>query len=300
MVGIGNRTDLKYWNQRSFLFIRILIFISLSILFNCSLLKDLSNIQKPTVSIDTIHISGLSFNELNLLFDIGIENTNPLSVTLAGMNYEFYLNNQLFIQGSRDSTQIISAGAKSKLEIPLILNFQKIYQTYQTLKTQDSSDYKIKMGLIFDLPVIGRTTLPLTKEGKLPLIKFPSVKLSGLKLKNINLTTASLELEVYLENPNNLNLMLNQIFYELRINGKNWISGDQTQPQKISAKTGQLLKIPFSINFLEIGQTVFQTIKENQNLNYNFSGNLLVEGSDSLISSTHIPFVTTGNLSLKH
>jgi LEA14-like dessication related protein len=113
------------------------------------------------------------------------------------------------------------------------------------------------------------------------------------------LSSASLELEINLENPNNLNVLLNQILFELRINEKKWISGDQTQPQKISAHASQMLKIPFSLNFLEIGQTVFLTMKETKNLNYNFSGKILVEGSDLSISSTYIPFVTTGNLPLK-
>jgi len=61
---------------------------------------------------------------------------------------------------------VIAAKAKSQLELPVSLNFKDIYQTYQSLKNQDSSDYRMQIGLTFDLPVIGRTTLPISKEGK--------------------------------------------------------------------------------------------------------------------------------------
>ena len=278
---------------------RILILIIITILVGCSTLQELANIQKPAVSVENIHITGLNFNQLDLLFDLGIENPNPLAITLAGMNYEFYLNDRLFFKGLGDSTQTIAAKAKSQVEIPLSLDFKNIYQTYRSLKNQDSSDYKMQIGLTFDLPVIGRTTLPISKEGKIPLIKFPSVKVNSLKLKNLNLTSASLELDINIENPNSLSLMLNQLNYQLRINQQNWLSGDQSQPQEITAKASQSLKIPFSLNFIEIGQTVYQTLQGNQNLNYDFSGKITVKGSDTLIPTTDIPFTTTGILPLK-
>jgi len=278
---------------------RILFLIIISILVGCSTLQELANIQKPAVSVENIQISGLNFNQLDLLFNLGIENPNQLAITLAGLNYEFYLNDQSFVKGISDSTQIIAAKTKSQLEIPVSLDFKNIYQTYQSLKSQDSSDYKMQIGLTFELPVIGRTILPISKEGKVPLIKFPSVKVNSLKLKNLNLTSASLELDINLDNPNSLSLMLNQFNYQLRINQQNWLSGNQSQPQKINAKASQSLKIPFSLNFLEIGQTVYQTLQGNQNLNYDFSGKITVKGSDSLIPSTDIPFTTTGILPLK-
>jgi len=265
----------------------------------CTTLQDLANIQKPAVSVDNIRVSGLNFNGLDLLFDIGIENPNSLAVTMAGFNYEFYLNNQLFLQGSQDSTQSILARSKSQLEIPLALDFKKIYTTYQSLKDKDSSAYKMQLGLSFDLPVIGKTTIPLSKEGGIPLLKFPKISLAGLKLANLSLTTASFELETKLENPNNLNLIINQFQYDLKINDKNWLTGVKNQAQQINSKATQSLKIPFSINFLEIGQSVYQAIKNNEALGYNFSGKINVGAPDLVLSTMDIPFVTNGSLSLK-
>jgi len=273
--------------------------ISLIIFIQCSTLKDLANIQKPSVSVENIRVAGLSFDGLELLFDIGIENPNSLAVTMASFNYEFYLNNQLFLKGVQDSTQSILARSKSQLEIPIALDFQKIYATYQSLKDQDSSVYKMQLGLTFDLPVIGKTTIPLSKEGGIPLLKLPKISVTGLKLKNLSLTSASLELETKLENPNSLNLILNQFQYNLKINERNWLSGVKNQAQAIHSKTTQPLLIPFSINFLEIGQSVYQAIVNNETLNYNFSGKINVGSSDLLLTKKDIPFLTYGSITLK-
>lgn len=279
--------------------VMVITAISIIIFIQCSMLKDLANIQKPSVSVENIRVAGLSFDGLELLFDIGIENPNSLAVTMAGFNYEFYLNNQLFLNGVQDSTQSILARSKSQLEIPIALDFQKIYATYQSLKDKDSSVYKMQLGLTFDLPVIGKTTIPLSKEGGIPLLKLPKISVTGLKLKSLSLTSASLELETKLENPNSLNLILNQFQYNLKINERNWLSGVKNQAQAIHSKTTQPLLIPFSINFLEIGQSVYQAIVNNETLNYNFSGKINVGSSDLLLTKKDIPFLTNGSITLK-
>lgn len=279
--------------------VMVITAISIIIFIQCSTLKDLTNIQKPSVSVENIRVAGLSFDGLELLFDIGIENPNSLAVTMAGFNYEFYLNNQLFLNGVQDSTQSILARSKSQLEIPIALDFQKIYATYQSLKDKDSSVYKMQLGLTFDLPVIGKTTIPLSKEGGIPLLKLPKISVTGLKLKSLSLTSASLELETKLENPNSLNLILNQFQYNLKINERNWLSGVKNQAQAIHSKTTQPLLIPFSINFLEIGQSVYQAIVNNETLNYNFSGKINVGSSDLLLTKKDIPFLTNGSITLK-
>ena len=237
-------------NNFRFLLFFILSLISVFSIFymRCTTLQNLANIQKPVVSLDHIQVSGLSFNGLNLLFEVGIENPNSLAVTMAGFNYQFYLNEQLFMQGSQDSTQSILARSKSQLEIPIALDFKKIYTTYQALKDKDSSAYKMQVGLVFDLPVIGKTTIPLSKEGGIPLLKLPKISLAGLKLRNLSLTSASFELETQLENPNNLNLLITQFQYDLKINDKNWLTGVKSQAQQITSKTTQSLTIPFSIS----------------------------------------------------
>lgn len=273
--------------------------ISIIIFIQCSTLKDLANIQKPIVSLENIRVADLSFEGLDLLFEIGIENPNSLAVIMAGFNYEFYINNQLFLKGAQDSTQSILARSKSQLEIPVTLNFQKIYATYQSLKDKDSSSYRMQLGLMFDLPVIGKTTIPLSKEGGIPLIKLPKISVIELKLINLSLTSASFELETKLENPNSLNLILNQFQYNLKINERNWLSGVKNQAQTINSKSTQRLLIPFSINFLEIGQSVYQALVNNETLNYNFSGKINVGSPDLLLTKIDIPFFTNGSIALK-
>jgi len=59
------------------------------------------NIQLPKVEFSGAKISGLSFDSLDLLFDLEVTNPNPSAIHLSELNYDFLLNNNLFLKGNR-------------------------------------------------------------------------------------------------------------------------------------------------------------------------------------------------------
>ena len=73
-------------------YLRTLIICFLLILLSCASIKDLVNIKKPVLSFHKVQLTGISFNDVNLRFDIKIENPNPMSATLYGLDYELLID----------------------------------------------------------------------------------------------------------------------------------------------------------------------------------------------------------------
>ena len=64
-------------------------------IYSCATLNTIlnqMNVQKPTVEITNAQISDLSYDDLNLLFDIQIKNPNTVGINLAGFDYELLIN----------------------------------------------------------------------------------------------------------------------------------------------------------------------------------------------------------------
>ena len=59
------------------------------ILLHCAALQEFVNIQKPTAKINTLRLTGMSLEELDLAFDVDIFNPNALSASLASFDYDF-------------------------------------------------------------------------------------------------------------------------------------------------------------------------------------------------------------------
>jgi len=273
-------------------------FMLFLLIVGCAALQELAQVQQPALEFQKVRFTGMTFETVDLAFDVKIKNPNPLSASLAGFDYNFQINGASFLSGQQNAQLTIAANAESALEIPLTLKFKDLYQTYQTLKNQDSSAYKIDTGLMFDLPILGRTRIPVSHEGHLPLIKLPNVKLGSLKLKNINFSGATLELKLNVDNPNNFNLLMNTLDYNFSINGASWAKGLTQKTVTIKEKGESAITIPVSLSFSSMGRTIYNVIMGNEKLNYDLKGNLDVNSSLPLLGRVNLPIDQAGQINI--
>ena len=89
--------------------------------------------------------------------------------------------------------------------------------------------------------------------------------------------------------------------YKLNIAGSQWIDGKINQLMNISAKQETIIKIPISLNFLSMGQSVYNILKGDQSIKYKLNGHADLGSSLPLLENISIPFNQTGiTLSLIH
>jgi LEA14-like dessication related protein len=269
--------------------------------YSCSTLNTIlnqMNVQKPTVNITNAKIVKLSFNDLDLLFDIEINNPNTIGINLAGFDYELLINDNSFISGNQPDQLEIPANNKNSIQLPVKLTFIDIYNTFVDLKNKNNSKYQLKCGLNFNLPVLGETRIPISKSGNIPLLKLPSIKFSTVKLNNIDLTGANLLLEVKFKNPNSFSMLIDQMNYNFDVNGKSWLTGSANQKTSTNKNDESTIQIPVSLDFLQMGSSLFQLISGGKNLNYNFSGNLDIKNSHPLLEHLSLPFNQSGKFDI--
>lgn len=270
----------------------------ITILFQCAALQEMVNIQKPRVTVNDVRLTGLNLQKIDLTFDVNIQNPNALSATLAGFDYDFQLGGSSFITGRQDKQLTIESMGQSKVEIPVSLTFKEIYQTYQSLKNQDSTKYKLACGLMFDLPVLGRTRIPVSKSGDVPLIKIPKVNIGSLKLKKISFSGADLLLNLQLDNPNNFSFALDKLNYDFAINNKTWAKGLTQEKLSINKKGKSRVSIPISLNFRQMGTTIYNIVTGNQALNYNLKGNVDLNTSVPMLKNVSLPINRSGQINI--
>lgn len=279
-----------------------IIFIIVIINFtSCAVLDSIlkqTNIQKPGVQFSNAKISGLSFDKIDLLFDIKIDNPNSVGIDLAGFDYELLLNQNSFISGQQKDEVKIKARGENTIQLPVSLKFVDIYKTIADLKNKNNSKYQIKCGLNFNLPILGNTRIPISKSGDIPLLKLPKIDINSVKLDKLNFTGADLTLEVKLSNSNSFSMLLNKFNYNFKVNGNNWINGTATQNKSVSQNGESIIKLPISLNFLQMGSSVYQMISGGKNLNYNFTGDLDIKNSHPLLDKLHLPFNESGKIDI--
>ena len=257
------------------------------------------DIKKPTVSVADVKMTGLSFDHTDLNFKIQIDNPNGVNISLAGFDYNFEINQKSFSSGTQDRPIDIAARGQSQFDFPLTLKFTDVAQTIGDLLTRDSAAYKIDLGLLFDLPVLGKQNIPLSYDGHFPIPKLPAIRVHSLKLDNIGLTGAQLSLDLIVDNPNAFALDLAGLDYTFSVNGTRWVSGLQKSVNAIAKNQQGRVTIPVSLDFLSMGRSVYQMLNGNADLDYNLEGSVNVGSGLPLLGTQKMPFSQSGKIDLQ-
>ena len=274
----------------------ILIAIFLS---SCSALNELAGevkIKRPQVDFAGAKITGLSFDAADLMFDLRIRNPNSVGMKITGFDYDFLINGNSFLKGNQDRGLEIEASGESIVQLPLSLRYTDLYQTFASLRDQDISTYQINFGFAFDLPILGRVDIPVSKTGDFPLLRIPRIGIDTLRLRSLSLTGADLVLRVQVDNPNAFSMLLEKLQYQFEVNEQKWISGYAEEPTEIAEEGQGFIEIPIFLDLFEMGRSVYQLLAGGDDLSYKFGGNLDLATSLPLLEEVSLPFDRSGSI----
>lgn len=275
------------------------VFISISGCAELTKVLQQMDIQRPTVSVADVRMTGLSFDHTDLNFKIQIDNPNGVNISMAGFDYNFDINQKSFLSGKQDQAIAIAARGQSQFDFPVTLKFSDVIRTVGDLLERDSAAYKIDLGLMFDLPVLGKQKIPLSYDGQFPIPKLPAIRVKSLKLDKIGLTGADLSLELMVDNQNAFALDLAGLDYTFAVNGTQWVSGVQKSVNAIKKYDQGSVTIPISLDFLSMGRSVYQLVNGNSDLDYKLEGSVNVGGGIPLLGTQKMPFSQSGKIDLK-
>jgi LEA14-like dessication related protein len=256
------------------------------------------SIEEPDVKVTKTRLADLSFSQVDLVFDIQIDNPNPVGISLAGFDYDLLLNNISFLKGEQEQALKIKANDVATIQLPLSLLFENIYTTYQRLKNEDIASYTLNTGLTFDLPVLGELRIPVSTSGEFPAIKIPAVSIKYLKMNRLSFTGADFSLAIAIDNPNSFSFIINNLTYNLKVNETLWAEGQTSENMSIPAKEDNTLLIPFTLNLMQIGSAIYQEINQGKRFNYQLSGEANMSGSQAILDHINLPFDIAGKIDL--
>ncbi|KAL4565071.1 hypothetical protein LXL04_029153 [Taraxacum kok-saghyz] len=125
---------------------------------------------KPTADVSAIHIPKINLKQCDLIVDVLITNPNPIPIPLIDINYLIESDGRKLISGLIPDAGTIHAHGSKTVQIPLCLIYDDIKNTYEDIQPGSIIPYKVKVDLIVDVPVFGRITIPLEKNGEIPIL----------------------------------------------------------------------------------------------------------------------------------
>lgn len=265
----------------------------------CAMLQNAAQTRRPELSVQSVRIAGLSFQQLDLVVDVGVDNPNPVPLRLAGFDYELRIADRPFLTGRQDQGMDIAAAARSTVSVPLTLSYAELQRTYQSLANQDSTAYGLQLGFDVALPVLGLLHLSVKYDGTVPVLRAPRVQVQRLRVRSLSLTGADLELDLQVDNPNRFGILVNSLSYRLTVSGDVWADGSRSQAVRVGGDTTQIVALPVSVNFLSAGRSVYAALSGEQSLPYKLSGTLDLGTTLSVLPHATMPIELQGTVPVR-
>lgn len=283
--------------NKTIVFSAIIIF--LLVMTGCAQLKQKAEMLKPTAKIVDARLDGINFDEAFLIFDMEVDNPNPVSLKLASLAYEMKLENQSLISGETAQGLRLKSEGISRVEVPVRLKFDDLKKLPGSLWNKDEVSYHFNTTITINLPVIGNYDIHLVNKGELPVPKVPDIKLKAIKLNKLGLTSAEILTTIEVNNPNAFSLGLSNINYTLDINNQTWGQGNIAQKQNVPKRGRGVIAIPVQLNLLNMGRAVYQLLANKETVDYHLSGGLEVDAGIALLKNLKMPLDIKGKTSLR-
>jgi LEA14-like dessication related protein len=138
--------------------------------------------KKPTIVFDSVEVKNVTMEKTDVVFVYIVDNPNSFSIDNVLADYELLLKGNSTAVG-KDIKFSIPANAKSKLQLPLEINYIHVFKSVEeltkailsgakTIPYQLDITFKIDLkGLKFQIPISTKGNLPLPKAKTTPVQK---------------------------------------------------------------------------------------------------------------------------------
>ncbi len=127
-------------------------------------------LEKPTFTLKEIEIKRISFQEIDFLFGIEVQNPNQFDLKLRALEYTVYLSDQEVGKGRLEKEITIVKAASTLVPVPLQTNLKSLGNPLALILGGKDLRYKIEGAAIIKASM-GSATVPFSKSGEIKLKK---------------------------------------------------------------------------------------------------------------------------------
>jgi LEA14-like dessication related protein len=288
---------------RAELYFAILLFLAVFILAACKTMPDL--VSEPAVSFDSVSFKKISFDGIDMLARVNVENGNPFPIPLPELDWELFVADESVLKGTVESAAgqrgpTLSASAVTGVDIPFTVPFENIYSAVTQLADADEAPYRVRIGARFPIPVIGEKTFAADFEGLLPLLKAPNLSFNGVKFTSLNPAKVEFVLTWSVENKNAFPVSLDSLGYEFAVNGSSWAAGRAPAALNLAARKTTQVPVTVSVSALSLIRDIAALAGSGKDAVFICAGEASLRPVFEGLEVFSIPFHFAGNTNFRN
>ena len=270
----------------------ILLISLCSWLVSCSTLNsDLLSkaVKKPEVSIETIDVSGLSLDSIDLLLTMNVENPNGFALALAGYDYDVKFNGMSLVKGTTNQKFRVAAHQTDLVKVPISVSFDDVKKIYGSMGEGNELSYDANVDVRLDVPVLNLFTINTNKQGALSLPRFPTISFENIRIKQFSFSDIELALDMSVDNPNNFAMNLKDVVYNISVGGRQWLSGSLEENLAIGEKQLSNISIPLKVKISQLSTSLISALRGGDFSDFSVDGSFTLDSTHEALNNIKVP-----------
>jgi LEA14-like dessication related protein len=218
------------------------------------------------VQFGHLDVQNLDWEHIETDFVFYVDNPNPIGIPLESFDYALSLADVELLSGADPDGLELLASDKSDVALPVDLEFLSVYELITTTRGLDNVPFGLEGSFGFDSP-LGVVNLPYDAGGDFPALRTPNLELGRLRLEELSLTSATLELDVEVDNDHGSTVWLENFDYALSLEGIEVGTGLIQDFAGVDGATTYTVALPLEVDFLDAGQAIYEAFTGGDKIN---------------------------------
>ena len=204
--------------RRSRVILTVVVLVAIG--FGCAMLE---TIKRPEIRAGRPRIAGISFQGMDMEFDVDVNNPYPIPIKTPQFRYGLDIEGAEFINSAANAKLDLPAARVGTVTLPVRLSYADLLKTFSNLADAAETPYKLHGALVFSA-LEQSFELPLEHSGTIPVLRPPTLSNVDVGVSDVSLRSAKLAGDAVIKNPNVFALGIKDLGYVLEL-GKARIGG---------------------------------------------------------------------------
>ncbi len=276
------------------------VLVSTTLLTGCAKLGSLGSAldqYKPTVTFKKVDFGAVTWTGADADFVFSLANPNPVDVKVASFTYDLDIDGKSLVDGENNSGLQLKSQGSSQLRLPVGIVFADLVDLAQGASGADTVPFSIAGSFSFDTPV-GPVAIPYRESGELPVLRTPKFSLQAARVGGISLTsqTATLEVDLGVQNTGNNSLSFADLAYQLKLSGTKVADGKVASIAGVSGGATKTVTLPVTLQLVDLGTSIVSAITNKEKIQVGVTADVDVQ---TALGTLPLSFSESGKLQLK-
>jgi len=256
-------------------FVRFSSVVALLALAGCSSIDAIvAGMPRPSASVQGVRLVNMSLEDVELTFDVEVKNPYAFALPLTRIDYGLASGSEhAFIDGRIEPEGSIPARKSRTIAVPVRLNFMRVLSALSSVQPGDVVPYTASLDMVFDPPTLDPITLPLRKQGELPVPAAPRVRDASMNWTTLSLSRAEGRMRLDLDNLNTFGIEIRAFDFDLSLGGISIADSRLAEPASFAAKGTGRIDIPINISTASLGLAALNMLRSDET-DYALSGHM--------------------------